>query len=237
MFYITISNGLLQDEHRKKIGSAVWEFMWCIDKVTRIDEDGKGWVLGGKPIKLKEIADAMKVDEDTVSTNLTKLEKEGYISKLRTPYGIQIKVMNTKKRFGKNSDSGNRENSVSHRRNSVSNKTIQLDSTVNTEDEHSSSSKEIPELIKLFEIINPACKRYYGNKTQRKACEDLISTYGFERVEKVVSQALPKTNELDFFPTITTPLQLFEKWSALEAAIKKHNNKKHTETKKAGAIW
>jgi hypothetical protein len=53
MFYITVSNGLLKDDHRKRIGSAVWEFMWLIDKITRIDEDGKGWVLGGKPINSK----------------------------------------------------------------------------------------------------------------------------------------------------------------------------------------
>jgi len=36
----------------------------------------------------------------------------------------------------------------------------------NTEDK----SSEIVELIKSFEEINPACKRMYGNTTQRKAC-------------------------------------------------------------------
>jgi len=109
-FFITISNGLLKDQHRKRMGTAVWEFMWCIDKVTRIDEDGTGYVLGGKPIQLSELASIMEVGEDTVSINLSKLEAEGYIEKTRTPYGIVIKVFKAKKIFGKKSDLGKTPN-------------------------------------------------------------------------------------------------------------------------------
>ena len=47
MFYISVSNGLLQGSHQARMGAAVWQFMWLIDKVTRIDADGWGWVLGG----------------------------------------------------------------------------------------------------------------------------------------------------------------------------------------------
>lgn len=88
------------------------------------------------------------------------------------------------------------------------------------------SSAEIPLLIKEFETINPASKKFYGNKTQRKACQDLIDNYSFERVLAVISKTLPKTNGLQFFPTITTPLQLFEKWSTLEISIKKYQSEK-----------
>lgn len=84
------------------------------------------------------------------------------------------------------------------------------------------SSKEIPEIIKEFESINPACKRFYGNKTQRKACEDLIETYGFEKVIFTIREVLPKVKGLKFFPTITTPLQMYEKWSALESAVARY---------------
>src|ERR1700682_2229291 len=101
MFYIQISNGLLQGAHRKQMGEAVWEFMWCIDKVTKIDEDGTGWVLGGKPIKLKELTGAMQVHATTVSRNLNKLQKFGYLGLVRTPYGIKIKVNKAKKVFKK----------------------------------------------------------------------------------------------------------------------------------------
>jgi hypothetical protein len=83
---------------------------------------------------------------------------------------------------------------------------------------------EIPEIIKEFEIINVACKNFYGNKTQRKACQDLIKHYGFERTKYVINKTLPATNSLPYFPTITTPVQLRDKWSVLESAIIKHRS-------------
>lgn len=83
------------------------------------------------------------------------------------------------------------------------------------------TSQEIPEIIKAFTEINPACNRMYGNKTQRQACQDLINFYGFERVMSVVKNTLIKTNILEFFPSITTPVQLRDKWASLESAINK----------------
>lgn len=88
------------------------------------------------------------------------------------------------------------------------------------------ASQEIPILIKSFECINPVAKNWYGNKTQRKACQDLIDTYSFERVKNVIENTLPKTNKIQYFPTITTPLQLRDKWTALESAIIKLQSEK-----------
>lgn len=132
MFYITISNGLLEDFHQKKMGSAVWQFMWCIDKITSINEEGVGKVLGGKPIKLVEFRGP---SERTVSRNLNKLEKAGYLKLIHTPYGISIRVMKAKKKFGgRDAKNGvpNRsaKNGVPSDKNGVPNKTLQLDTTV-----------------------------------------------------------------------------------------------------------
>lgn len=102
-------------------------------------------------------------------------------------------------------------------------------SKVNTE----TSSVEISKLIKSFETLNPASKRFYGNKTQRKACQDLIDTYTFERVKVVIDKTLPKTNGIKYFPTITTPLQLFEKWSSLESAIVRYRSENNIKNKVA----
>lgn len=99
-----------------------------------------------------------------------------------------------------------------------------LNSNSNTSD--SKLSQEIVLLIKEFETINIACKKMYGNKTQREACKDLIEAYGFDRVLAVISQALPKTNQIKYMPTITTPHQLFLKWSQLEAGVLKMNQEK-----------
>ena len=84
------------------------------------------------------------------------------------------------------------------------------------------------DIVKEFEKVNPASKKFYNNNTQRSACDDLIKTYGIEKVLNVVEKTLPRTNKEPFFPRISTPLQLFEKWSTLESAIhqwKAKNNK------------
>jgi len=87
---------------------------------------------------------------------------------------------------------------------------VRLEEDSIEKDTTETSSDNIPLLIKSFEKLNPASKNFYGNKTQRK----------------VVEESLPKTNGLQFFPTITTPLQLYEKWVALESAIRKYQSEK-----------
>lgn len=134
MYYITISNGLLEGTHQKKMGSSVWQFMWCIDKITIINEKGEGKVWGGKPIKLKDIQGA---SERTNSRNLNKLARLGYVKLTHTPYGISIMVFKAKKVFNRRVD-----NSGVPKRSDISgvpltkigvpNKTIHLDKTPKT---------------------------------------------------------------------------------------------------------
>jgi len=98
-FFIEVTNNLLDPKHRKRMGTAVWEFMWCLDKITKIDENQIGWVCGGNPINLKDIQKEIGITESKISRNLHKLEKEGYIEIINAPYGIIIKVAKAKKRF------------------------------------------------------------------------------------------------------------------------------------------
>lgn len=93
-------------------------------------------------------------------------------------------------------------------------------------------SQEIPLVIKSFEGLNPASKKFYGIPTQRKACADLIETYTLERVISVIEKTLPKTNSIPYFPTITTPLQLFDKWATLESKIKQYQSEKTIKNEK-----
>lgn len=110
-------SGLLVEEHIKRIGTAIYEFLWCLDKITSeyTDENGekRGRVLGGKPIDANEIAQRFGRHEDTVLKNLKKLSKEGYITTKRTPYGQIIEVMKSKKRVDQNADSRVDENADS----------------------------------------------------------------------------------------------------------------------------
>lgn len=101
MFYIQISNGLLKDGHRKRMGEAVWEFMWCLDRMTSINEQGIGLVLGGRPILLKEISKDSTVHVNTVSRNLQRLVEHKYLIIIRTPRGLVIRINKAQKRFKK----------------------------------------------------------------------------------------------------------------------------------------
>ncbi|MEK4853851.1 hypothetical protein NST04_28710 [Paenibacillus sp. FSL H7-0756] len=93
-------SGLLEPEHYKKIGSAIWLFLWCVSSTTSEKErDGIVWgiVHGNKPWKLSELAEPFGATEKTVSRWLNTLESNGYIKVTRAPYGLIISVHNSKK--------------------------------------------------------------------------------------------------------------------------------------------
>lgn len=230
-FYIEITNNLLDSKHVKSMGSSIWEYMWLIDKMTRIDEDGTGWVLGGKPIKREEIKKDLGKDVGNIGDNLTKLEEAGYITLKRTPYGNIISINKAKKRYGKNAPTGKGTNATSLGDNATSGKgdnatnkediteeTIQIDNT--KENTTSQSSVLISEFINFFKEVNPSFKKLFGSPPQRKSSARLLELHGLEKLKKVVL-LLPKTNTMQYMPTITTPTQLEDKWASLEANLRK----------------
>lgn len=83
---------------------------------------------------------------------------------------------------------------------------------------------EIPLVIAAFAEFNPACKHYYGNKTQRTAADHLLTEHGLEKLLAVI-RFLPLSNGKEYTPTITTPLQLEQKWVALESAARRMKGK------------
>lgn len=92
---LPVWNGIL--EHCQKMGPAIWEFLWCIDKITREDENGIGWCLGGAPIDTKRIAADLRECPDTAYNNMVRLANEAYIIRKRTPRGYAIGVVNSRK--------------------------------------------------------------------------------------------------------------------------------------------
>lgn len=103
-FYIEITNNLLDPKHCKGIGESIWLFLWLLDKMTSISEEGVGKVLGGKPIKYEEINKDLDVPIRTYRRWIKKLKDGGYINVIRTPAGLVISVNKAKKRFGRKSD-------------------------------------------------------------------------------------------------------------------------------------
>lgn len=218
MYFITVSNGLLEGEHQKKMGSAVWQFMWCLDKLTVINEDGEGKVLGGKPINLSDISGA---SIRTNSRNLNKLEKLGYIKLIHTPYGISIRVFKSKKIFQKQGldKSGvpkrSDKSGVPLTKSGVPNKIIQLDNTTEILSEETSQEKELnnqlKQVIELFGLFNSNNYSWFKNKTQREDIKWLINQYSLEKVKKAIYLTAFCFKD-KFYPSIGTPHELREKW-------------------------
>ncbi|MGN7352386.1 hypothetical protein [Paenibacillus sp. MYb67] len=100
-----IYSGILEPDHYKNIGNAIWLFLWCISSTTKeIEEEETVWgvVLGGKPMKLSEIAGYFGVNDKTVSRWMDALEQHQYINVTRAPRGLILKVRNSKKRSDRN---------------------------------------------------------------------------------------------------------------------------------------
>jgi hypothetical protein len=93
-YLLPVSNGIL--DHREKIGSAIWLFILLIDWTTN-EEDGVGKVRGGKPIKIKDLMQALHLKERQLRSELQRLKQGGYVRLTRTPYGYSIEVMKSKK--------------------------------------------------------------------------------------------------------------------------------------------
>ncbi len=141
--------------------SCIWIYLWLLDKITKIDPvTGMGIVLGGKPIKVEDLA--LFGDRKTVMKILARLESEGYIKTTRTPYGKVIRVTKAKKSFGwkveRYPTSGTPEVPESvHLRatRGTSNKTIQLDSNKDIPAKRGTPTKKRLILIQEKKYRNP----------------------------------------------------------------------------------
>lgn len=100
-FDIEIKNNLLDPKHVQNMGQAVWLYMWLVDKMTSITEEGIGKVLGGKPIKYEEVEVELGMSRNTYTRWIAKLLKYPYIETTLAPQGIVFRVLKAHKHFSK----------------------------------------------------------------------------------------------------------------------------------------
>ena len=84
----------------------------------------------------------------------------------------------------------------------------------------------VSEIIKAFEEVDPKNKTFYGNTTQRRACDFLLQEYGLDRVLQVI-KVLPQINQKKLYVgQITTHFELKEKWVKVANALKQEKDNK-----------
>lgn len=80
-----ISDGLLN--HRRKMGSSIWEYLWLLTHVTamQLPPDGNGLAIGivdhGNPIPTSRIAADLQRSREATLANLERLEAGNYIQR------------------------------------------------------------------------------------------------------------------------------------------------------------
>lgn len=95
-FPLRIWSGLFKKKHWSRMGPSIWLFGTLIDKVTK-EENGKGFVLGGKPITYATLEKEMSITRRQYVRHIDILRDNGYISTKKTPHGLVIVINNSKK--------------------------------------------------------------------------------------------------------------------------------------------
>lgn len=240
-FGIYVKNDLLEAKHIESMGTAVWLYMWFLDKMTSIGEDGIGKVLGGKPVIFEEVQQALGITERTYRRWIATLKKSGYINITRTPRGLSVSVNKAAKIFGKRSDAPktahqrSAENGTSDRpktahrlaKNGTSNKDNTVDNTVRLSPygERRQAAKvqslEIDRVIKAFELMDYTLP---SPTKQRRYTTNLIKREGVETVLTLL-RLYCRHRGNQFCPTITSPEQLYYKWDEFKQWLTKEKIK------------
>lgn len=218
--YTRIATELLEALSRLQISGSEWSVILCIIRKTYGFQKKEDWVTN------TQIAQMTGLHKVRVSEAKMRLLEANIVTEKRNKIGLQ-KDYEQWKKLRKS------VTIVTEKRNKVLRKSVP---TIDKKDtiqkitskqgllDKSNMQNLIPEVIKLFESVDGKNKNYYGNKTQREACQFLLDEYGFDEIIKRI-EVLPKSNTMQYFPTITTPCQLRDKWVQLDNAVARMKNK------------
>jgi hypothetical protein len=97
---IPVSDGLL--DHRRVMGSSIWEYLWLVAHVTAAAPDGNGHSVGivdqGNPVPTSRIAAGLRRSREATLANLEKLEDGNYIKRSAAAghaYDYQVRILLT----------------------------------------------------------------------------------------------------------------------------------------------
>ena len=206
LLWITL---LLLANHKDK------KFMW--NGETIIIKEGQ--ILTGR----KQLSEQTGIPETTIERALNQFEKSGQqIEQQKTTKYRLITIINWKeyqksdrKVDNKRTTNGQQTDTNKNDKNEKNDKKILTSGQ---------SPQDINKLIELFKPLNTLTyRKWYANKTQRAAIGRLAEALG-PKLEMAINTAVI-ANTKPYAPTISTPLQLEEKLSALRAFVAKEKNK------------
>jgi len=191
-------------------------------------KDSHFWVRGNL-IKVKRgqlgwsqltMAGRWKWSEGRVKRFLIYLKNEGAIEVAASSITTTISILNYDKyQIDEGADEGTdseqtEEQTASRQRTYKNDKNDKNDK--NTILPAQGAGGETNAIIELFKTVNPSYANLYKRISERKAVERLLKLHGREKLEKVIA-VLSQSNTERYAPTITTPIQLENKYAQLEA--------------------
>lgn len=87
---------LFEARHYARMGSAIWLYGWLVLRQTH-QSGPVGWVLGGAPVRYREIEEETGFNRRTLERWLSALRREGYIETTAAQEGISIRITKAKK--------------------------------------------------------------------------------------------------------------------------------------------
>lgn len=203
---------------------ATWKILWIYilgkvnHKPTKQFERGEGFFNFTQEIRQIGI----DITSDKIKSFCQYARASQMIDTKKTTRGIIIKVLN----YNKYQDFNNFKTTT--KTTSKPQQNHDRTTTINKNDKNDKNDKkdknivatppdEVNLLLNFFkETVNPHIG--FGNKTERKACSDLLKAYGLDWVKQSLAFLEEKRKTDKYLPTITTPYELWTKW----AKIKQH---------------
>jgi len=231
--YTRLANEILEALSTVQMSGTEWQFVMCLFRKTYGFNKKEDWITGSQIVLMTGLK------KERVSEAKKRLLERKIVTEKRNNISFQ-------KDYEQWVELRKSVTGVTEKRNKVLRKSVNtIDNkdtiTKDTSEETSHDNKNpmtnenlIPEVIKLFEAVDAKNKTYYRNTTQRSACLFLLEEYGLAEIQKRTT-VLPKTNGMPFFPNITTPCQLRDKWVQLNNAISRAKTER--QTKSDNVIW
>jgi hypothetical protein len=244
-YNIEVKNNLLEPKHIQNMGAAVWLYMWLLDKITSINENGVGKVLGNRAITHDEVYDEIGVDRRTYQRWVKRLRDYGYINTLRTPHGLVITINKATKSFKKRSDKSvtspakvkrqigtSEATKVSHQNDknvaSIIKKTIAVDSNTNvllqnTGDLPAAEFKELVSKL-YYEAIKSLDLPINNHNTLRNKINEMAQTQDRQKIINYLTFMRDQftTLEWNYKPSVTESLHIHGKRAQIRDTFERH---------------
>src|SRR5277367_1765537 len=87
---------LFEARHYERMGAAIWLYGWLVLRQTR-QQGTVGWVLGGAPVRYREIEEETGFNPRTLERWMQVLRRHGYVETEAVAGGVTVRIMKAKK--------------------------------------------------------------------------------------------------------------------------------------------